>query len=71
MNEIIIDPRITRDDAKALKRTPAEREKHLRQSGHNGFFTEGQFSDEAKIAWFENLGPIGTERLRLARQLIA
>lgn len=69
--KIQIDPKVTEGDAASLKWTPAEREEHLRNSGHNGFFVEGQFTDEAKIAWFESYGEIGKERLRLARQLLA
>jgi hypothetical protein len=68
--KIEIDPRITQADIKFLAMSPDERYRHLMAQGH-AFPTRAQCTDESVIKWFNKLGPIGQERLRLATQPIA
>lgn len=60
-----IDPKVTNQDIEFLRMTPDERYQHLMRQGH-AFPTREQCTDEGVEKWFDDLGPIGQERLRLA-----
>lgn len=60
-----IDPEVTKQDSEFLRMTPDERYQHLMRQGH-AFPTREQCTDEGVAEWFDDLGAIGQERLRLA-----
>lgn len=60
-----IDPKVTNQDIEFLRMTPDERYHHLIRQGH-AFPTREQCTDEGVAEWFDDLGAIGQERLRLA-----
>lgn len=62
-----IDPEVTKQDSEFLRMTPDERYQHLMRQGH-AFPTREQCTDEGVAEWFDDLGAIGQERLRLATE---
>lgn len=63
-----INPRVTEQDRKYFRMTPAERKEHLANQGHA---SPTRRTDEEVIAWFESLGEIGLKRLELASAIQA
>ena len=66
MTETEIDPRVTKSDAEYLVMSPEQRFKRMIRAGHA---RPEERSNEQVIQWFESLGEVGIERLRLAQEL--